>query len=65
LLASPGSPLPRRDQIIPSHFQATRSSVSVVTQVVLWQYRMNVPIGSAVVDLDMSTRDGYADMWSR
>lgn len=64
-----GHELTTGEPLMPSEFRAINPPANFLMKTVLWQYRQNVKLGlhlhhGALVDLDLATEDGYADMWS-
>ena len=56
---SQNQPMPVRQRRVPARFTPQRSSPNLVTETVIWQYRMNVTgIPGGLVDLDLSTARG-------
>ncbi len=57
---------PPAGQVIPTAFGAI-GPAGVLLEVAVWQYRLGCPLGThahhGLVDLDLATDRGYADMW--
>jgi hypothetical protein len=71
LLGTPRTDLPA-SRVVPRSFDASRPvTLAPLADTVVWQYHMNTHLGSGhaagshgIVDLDLATERGYAEMWA-
>lgn len=65
-LTQPGAE-PPQNMLVQTTFRPERGPLNFVSDTVVWQYGPNVPLrfSAPLVDLNLSTDAGYAEMWAR